>query len=515
MSPVDYILCAAYLLLVLAGGVWLFRSQQTAREFFLAGGSLGWVVVGVSLMATMASSIGFLGAPAAGVRAGFTMLWSLVAIPAAYPVIVWFVIPFYRGLNIFTLYEYLERRFGLGVRLQGSGLFIARRITWMAASLYVPAKVMTVVTGGAVPEWAGVVTLGVFAAAYTTLGGIRAVIWTDLAQAAIMFGGIGTALFLLLRHVPDGLAGLPALAAAAPGAPAPETGSFAARLHTWVYSDFTVPAIVAAFTLDKLGHYGVDQMMAQRYLAARSARVARAGFTLNCVVFPLFFTLMITVGVSLRAFADATGLPPELPPDAIFPRFIAGHMPPGAAGLMLAALMAAAMSSIDSGVNACNVAVLNDFYHRLRGGYANLDAETATVPHAHPLRVARVSSLLVALAAIVLGCFVGGLGDVFRIALAFVNAFLGPLLALFILARWSRLAHARGVFWGAWVGIAATLVVVFADRLTVALAAWNGGAWWLSRAVSAVDFGFLWTSTAGFLATITPAWLLSLLLPRK
>ncbi|MFP4502517.1 MAG: sodium:solute symporter family transporter [Candidatus Hydrogenedentota bacterium] len=509
MHTIDYMLCGAYLVLIVGGGAWIGRGQRTARDYFLAGGSAGLVLVGASLMATMASSIGFLGGPAAGVQAGYRMLYSLVAIPIAYPIITRVVIPFYRRLQVYTVYEYIEERFDLSVRLLGSGLFIAWRITWMAVSLYVPAKVLAVATGGAVPAWVGVVGLGVLAASYTTVGGMRAVLWTDFAQALVMFGGISVALYILRTHVPGGLMHL-AAADAPLRLPESAAASENGWLHRLIYNDFTVPAIIVAFTLDKLGYYGVDQMMVQRYLVARSERVARTGFALNCLLFPLFFALMISVGVALQSYRASAGLPADIRPDAIFPYFITHHMPPGAAGLLLAGLMAAAMSSIDSAVNACNSAVMNDFYHRLRGGHANLGAGTADMHGAHPLRLVRLSGVVVMLVAIALGCVVGQLGDVFRLALALVNAFLGPLLAMFILARWSARAHARGVFWGVCLGVGLVAVVVLSEKLA-ALAGDNV----LRRVFAVLDVGFLWTSAVGFLAALAPGWLLSLVLPRR
>lgn len=506
LAPVDYGLCVVYLIGIALLGGWFFRNQRSARDFFLAGRTMGWLPLGLSLMVTLASSIGFIGAPTAAIHSGIIMLWSLVAIPLTFPVVIWVFLPFYNRLQLYTAYEYLERRFDVRVRLFASGLFILWRITWMAATLYVPAMVFHVATGKAVPVATGVIVFGLVATAYTAVGGIRAVIWTDVAQFFVMFGGVAVALALIDRSVSGGAAAVweAAQSAGKTHLTAPVPGWAAAgpwgKARLYLYTDFTVLAIMVSFTLDKLGNYCVDQAMVQRYFCAKSLRTARIGFALNCVAFALFFTLMTLAGIALIAFRAGHPVPESLRPDQVFPYFIAHYMPAGAAGLMLAAIMAAAMSSLDSGVNSCITAISNDFYNRLWRHRHNMDESVASEREAlSQVWLARISTVVLGICVIVMACFIGRMGDVFQIALKLVNSFIGPLFGVFTLAMFTRRAHGLGVLLGALLGAALAALIVFADKL--------------GPAFHVFDVGFMWVSALGFLTTYVLGYGLSLALP--
>lgn len=520
MTALDYSLCAAYLAFMVLMGAVFFRGQRSPREYFLAGRDVGWVAVGISLMATLASSIGFIGAPAAAQDSGVLLLWSLLAFPIVYPVVTRVFIPLFRGMNAYTAYEYLEKRFDLRVRLFASALFIFWRVTWMAVTLYVPALVLHVVSGETVPVYAGVIVLGVVTVAYTTLGGIRAVMWTDVAQFIVMFGGICAALVLTVGAVPGGIAGVwqtlldggkLRLTAAMPGW---NEAGLLEKLRLYAYTDFTVLAIIVGFTLDKFGNYCADQVLVQRYLAARSLESATRGFLLNCFAFSIYFTLLTFVGLTLFAFRQHTALPPGLKPDSLFPYFIAHYLPPGGAGLLLSAIMAAAMSSLDSGVNSCIAAITNDFYHRLWRGHASLEsAQDDPEANAARMRLARLSTAGLGVLVIALGCVVGHLGGVFELALKLINGFIGPLFGVFLLAVFTRRSRANCVFWGMLTGCLVTGVSILAEPLALGLAA--RGLDTSASIMRLFDIGFLWTSALGLLVTLAGGYTLSLVLPGK
>ena len=522
MSILDYALCAAYLALVLAIGAYFFRSQRSSREYFLAGRNLGWVVVGISLMATMASSIGFIGAPTAAIGAGSMILWSLIALPLSYPLVTRLFIPFFRNLRVYTAYEYLEHRFSLRVRLLASALFILWRTIWMAVTIYVPVMVLHVATDGRIPVAPAVIVLGAAATFYTAMGGVRAVIWTDIAQFVVMFGGVGVALYTVISHVPGGIGGVISAVSAAgkfsftATMPGWDGASLWERCRLYLYTDFTVIAILAGFTLDKFGNYCVDQVMIQRYLSAKSLAAARRGFLLNCFIFAAYFVLMISVGLALFAFRKHAALPADLRPDGIFPYFIAHYMPVGAAGLMLSAIMAAAMSCMDSGMNSCIGAITNDFYYRLWRGQINMESsDDDSASEQARIRLARYSCFGLGALIVAIGSVAGSLGTVFELALKVVNCFLGELFALFLLGLFFRRAGARGAFYGTILGSVLTALTVLAEPCTRwALAANGGQPSALSRLFSALDIGFLWTSLAGFLSTLLLGYLLSLVLDR-
>lgn len=518
MTALDYSLCIGYLAFVVLMGIVFFRGQRSPREYFLAGRDVGWLAVGISLMATLASSIGFIGAPAAAQGIGLILLWSLLAFPLVYPVVTRVFIPLFREMNAYTAYEYLEQRFDLRVRLLASGLFICWRVTWMAVTLYVPALVLNIVSSGTVSVHAAVIVIGVFTVAYTALGGIRAVMWTDLAQFIVMFGGVGAALILTVGAVPGGVAGvwetLMAAGKLRPAAVMPgwNEAGLLEKFRLYLYTDFTVLAIIVGFTLDKFGNYCADQVLVQRYLTARSLESATRGFLLNCFAFAIYFTLMTFVGLALFAFRQHAALPPGIKPDAVFPYFMAHYMPAGAAGLLLSAIMAAAMSSLDSGVNSCITAITNDFYQRLWRGQASLDsANTDAAEDAARMRLTRWSTVGLGVLVIALGCVVGRLGDVFELALKLINGFIGPLFGVFLLAVFTRRSRSHGVFWGMLAGCLVTGVSILAEPIAIWLAAHGLNAH--AGIMRLFDIGFLWTSALGLLVTLAGGYGLSLICP--
>jgi SSS family transporter len=495
LTTIDYLLLAAYAAAVLAIGFWRYRSAPSRREFYLGGGKLGWLPLGLSLMVSLASSLGFLAVPTAGQRAGALMLWSLVAFPVCFPIVVWMIVPFFRRLDLFSAYEYLERRFALRVRLLASGLFIAWRITWMAAVLYVPALAIHAASGGSLPVLPVVLVFGTLATLYTAFGGLRAVVWTDVAQFVVMFGGVAAALYAVLQCVPGGFGGVwqaaahsgkLQLAAAIPGW---EGAGLAERARLYLYTDFTAGAIIVSFTIGKLGNFGADQVMIQRYLSARSDRAAQGAFIANCIYFPIFFVVMLVTGLGLAAVRTQGLIPPSVRPDEALPYFVAHFVPSGLAGLLIAGIIAAAMSSFDSGINSSVTAFMSDFYRRLGWGGARGDHSEVFV--------ARLVSLGCGAMALGLALVVGNLGDLFEIALKVVNSFLGPLLALFVLAMFSRRANTFGAFWGGIVGIGLTAILVFAEALHNAA----GTETFIGQVAALLDIGFMWVSPLGFAAT--------------
>lgn len=513
ITQFDALLLLGYAGTVFVLGAYSSRRTVGAAGYFLAEREAGPIAVGISLLVSLASSLGYVAVPAAAGRSGLVMLWSLLALPLCYPIVVHIFIPFYRRLDMVTAYEYLERRFSWRTRALASGLFIAWRTTWMGAVLYVPAMALNVGTLGRIPIFMGVIALGVFATSYTALGGLRAVLWTNKAQFVVMFGGLAVALGAVCAQTPGGWNEVLQLASASGKLnwTAPVSGwddaSWIGRIRLLLYADISIPAIVTGFTVLKLANYGADQLLVQRFLSARSTREASRGFALNCAAFAVFFALMTFTGVAFSVFAGAHRFPATLRADQVFPYYVAHHAPSGLAGLMLAGLLAAAVSSIDSGINACASAFCNDFVRPLRGTSASAGSRDT-------VSAARLVSVLVGASAIAIGCVVGGLGDLFEIALKVVNGFAGPLLALVVLAMFSKRASEPGVFYGALLGCAFTALLVFAGPLAGTIESAGAGpmrplALWLRT----LDVGFLWVCPLGFGVSLASGSVLDLVAP--
>lgn len=473
MHPLDHIVVAAYLLFTLGLGIY-FGRHQTRREFFAAGGSMGWLVVGLSVMATLFSSNSFVMYPSAAFGSSLRVGLTLVAITLMAPLVVWVFIPVYARLRCVTAYEYLEKRFHVSVRCLASGLFILLRIGWMASATYAASLVIASVAE--VPQVAVIMSLGVVAIVYTMLGGLRAVMWTDVIQFFIFAATILLALGLLVAQSGLGVGGIArTYFEGRAGLVVDFTPSLTMKYGSW--------AILIGIFLEGLSAFGADQVAVQRYLSARSVRTSQLGFGINLLGMWIVIPGLLAIGVGLYSYyehhpeelapvlaqARAERSEGEVPPfdeqhagrdvraanlsDQALPQFVRVHFPPGMVGLFLAALMAAVMSSIDSGIHSVTTALVLDFRDRLRPAWRPQDA-------ARDVTLIRVLVVVIGAISITLACFVGPLGDVFEIAKKTTAAFGGPLLAVFILALFFRRASTPGVFVGTLSGAAITMALM-------------------------------------------------------
>jgi SSS family transporter len=503
---IDYAVCVVYLLGISGlGSYFFFKSEKTTKSYFLAGREMGWLPVGLALMATLTSGIGYLGQPAGSVKYGLITLWQLLALPLSYPVVVYVFMPFYHRLGVYTPYEYLERRFSVGVRALTSGLFIVWRITWMAAVIYAPALVLSIVSDDKIPLKWSVLVMGVLSTIYTALGGTKAVMWTDVVQFFVMFGGMFAAAGVILWMVPGGLSEIWQTLSAGgklnftATIPKWDTAGLFGKFNLYLFTDITAMSIIISATVGKLGNYCVDQAMVQRYLTSRDLKTARQGFLCNCFAYAIYIVIMGVVGAALFAFAKHFSFPKSLRNDEVFPYFIAHMMPIGIAGLLVSAIYAASMSSLTGGINSVITALTNDFYNRFRFGHVNLDDTRMTAgQQAQHVLLARVGTLVLGVIETILALYVGKMGDIFEISAKLINGFIGPLFGIFMLAMFTRRAHAVPTLLGGLVGSVLTGLTIFGEQLKL----------------PAFDVGFMWPSTVGLVVTFGVGYILSWILPR-
>lgn len=453
MHPFDYAAVGLYLAMMLGLGAW-FGRNQSRREFFAASGSMGWLPVGLSVMATLFSSNSFVFYPAAALGDSLRIGLSLIAFALMTPVVIWVFIPVYARLEVETAYEYLELRFHVAVRTLASGLFVLLRIGWMASATYAASVVVSSVTGWG--QTTVIIALGAVSVGYTMLGGLRAVMWTDVIQFCVF----GLTILLTLGLIAQ-------LSGAGPAEMVRTYFSGRERLLIDFSPSLTLPfgswAILVGVFLEAVSAFGVDQVAVQRYIAARSERESQWGAAVNLAGMWIVLPGLLMIGVALYTWF--LGHPAELgegtlsemlaadpaAADRAMPRFVRLHFPPGMAGLFLAALMAAVMSSIDSGVHSVTTALVVDFRDRLFPSARPQDPR-------NEVRWIRLTVVAVGALAVTLACFVGPLGSVFDIGKKLTAAFGGPLLAIFVLALFSRRA--------AW------LPVLLSVSLSTALTLW-------------------------------------------
>lgn len=445
MSGLDWWVIAIYLGGTLGLSAWLARRQTSAADYYVGGRTLPWWALAISILATQSSANSFIGIPAYVALVpggGLTWLQYELMLPLAMIVVMLVLVPVLRGLGVISVYEYLERRFDRRTRLALSVVFLLSRGLATGVALYAAALVVQVCTGLSLP-WAIVLTGGI-TVVYDTLGGMRAVVWTDVIQMAVLVAGIGLCGAIAWGQIGGGEAILaahdPARLAAIEWAHGMGDG---ARAPLWGF--------VAGGLVLYISYYGVDQSQAQRTLSATNVSGAQRALVLNGMVrFPLtlaYAGLGLAIGaVALREPALREAVPANRL-DLLVPRFIEMYVPSGARGLLVAAILAAAMSSLDSALNSLSAATLRDFVE------PHVGAERA-------LRAGRLVTLGWGVVIVGFGLTVGGLASSVVEGINRIGAlFYGPLLAAFACGILDRRARGPAVLAGVAAGLAVNLLL--------------------------------------------------------
>lgn len=451
MRTLDLAVIAAFFVLTLGLGLWVSRRAQSADDYFLGARDLpAWAVM-LSVVATETSALTVISVPGIGARGDFTFLQLAFGyLVGRIAVAVW-LLPGYVDGHQQTAYQRLEARFGANTRRMLSVVFLFTRFMADGVRIFAGAIPLALVTGWDV-GWA-IVAMGAVTLAYTFVGGLKAVVRADALQLGVYMAG-----------------GLVALAVAVQlaGGPIPvwQAADAADKLRLFDFSlSFSAPfvfvgAMLGGAMLSAASH-GADHLIVQRLLATRSLRDARFALVGSGLLVIVQFTLFLAVGTAIWAAGLA---PAELPGDQVFARFIVQHLPVGVAGLLVAGVLAAAMSTISSSISALASSMTNDLYASISG---RSDPK-------HLLAVGRAFSLLwgLLLTAGALGFHMLGSGrdtPVVVLALSVASVTYGTLLGALVLAAWggrlgSRLSG-RDVITGAALAMPCMLVLVFAGRL--------------------------------------------------
>lgn len=472
LSFVDYSIVFAYLAGIVGMSWWFARRQRTGTDYFLAGRAMGALPLGASILANQASAISLVGAPAfVALREGGGLRWLQyeLAVPLAMLLLIAYLLPALRSVPGSSIYEYAERRFGRGTRRALAGAFLLSRGLSLGVILYASSLVVSAATGLGIIG--SLLTVGLLSVAYTSLGGIVADIWSDVLQLALLWlGTLVSAVYLLFR---------PGVVTAIPGdrvqAIVPEFGAHA--------GSFTLGPMLLGGLFLYLAYYGCDQSQAQRLLTAKDDRAARRALVMCGVLrFPMVLTYclfgLLLAGL-LRSDATFAAALAGQPADSLVPIFITNYLPAGLRGLLVAGILAAAMSSIDSALNSLAAVTLEDVFGRPAGEQG--------------VWTGRLTSLSWGLFAVVSGLVFAKSGTgVLELVNLIGSAFAGPLLGVFSLG-----VLVPGV--GGRSAVAALLAGLGAN-LALAL-----GAPWLS---------WLWWNPAGWLVTLAAGMLLARRAPR-
>src|SRR5262252_7322938 len=481
LHPLDIVIIVLYLAMLAGVGLYFSQRQKSLDEYFLAKQSMAWLPVGLSLMAALDSAIDYLMQPSATIRYGLILLIGTSSWIFLYPWVSKVTLPFYRRLNYFTAYEYLEKRFDVRVRALAALIFIVWRLGWMATAIYVPSLAISTATGDRIPLTLLIAGLGALVTLYTALGGIEAVIWNDVAQFCVRFGGLAAVVVIAAMSVQGGFGHIWEIAASAgkTSAIAPVdfgSGGFVERVQAFFFQPLSVVSIMFSMVVGRMASYTSDQIMVQRLQTTKSLKDARQAFIVNAAGDALWMFALSFVGLALLAFFQTRPLPQDFQTDKILPYFMSLTFPAGIVGLVIASIMAASLSSVDSAINSCTSVLVIDIYNRLIRGVST--ARTAA-SDAGDVFLSRVATVGFGVLGTILALNVSKIGSLLEIANKLINAFSGPLFGMYILAMFSRRATSAAALVA---GVAGSLVSYYVA--------------YMSR------IGFMWPSTLGFAATL-------------
>ena len=452
MRSLDLGVIALYAVAMLAIGRFYKNRVQTSDDYLLGGRSMSPLMIGLSLFATLTSTLSYLAFPGEMIKNGPMMFSQLMGFPVAMLIIGWVLIPRFMDQEVTSGYELLEKRLGLTGRLLGATMFMALRIVWMSAILYATTNKVLVPLLGLDPFWAPFVSaaMGVITLVYAAEGGMRAVVVTDAMQSLIMCAGA----VVVVAVVTVDLGGV--------GAWWPKVWAEHWQEPVfWFRADVRVTFMGAMLNMLvwMTCTCGSDQMAIQRYLSTRDVKSARRSFGVHLLTEVLMAVLLALVGLAVLAYftnhpeglSSATALVDQA--DELLPQFVVTVLPGGLAGLVIAAMLSAAMSSLSSGMNSASAVITTDFMSRLQ--------KTQWSQH-ETVRAARIASVLIGVITVLLSMFVGQLAsNLLELCIKVVNLLTAPLFVLFFLALFVPWANPRGAIAATFASVSVAVGIAF------------------------------------------------------
>ncbi|MCK4998683.1 MAG: sodium/solute symporter [Anaerohalosphaera sp.] len=438
-GALNYIILGVYLAVMVGVGVLFAGRQKSSEDFFLAGRSMPWLVVGMSMYASLVSAVTYMGVPAMSYGDNVAIIFGVMMSPVVAPILIFAFYPVYRRLNVTTSYEYILHRFGMGARFAVSSLFILARLGWLGTVIFAPALALSVATG--IDVRLAIVLMGLLATVYTALGGLSAVLWTDVAQFVILVGGAVWVAVSLIVNVDGGAGGII------------EAASEAGRLDVFDWrvdiGKMTAVAAMVSYFFSFMQDYGTDQVTVQRLMAVKNSKGVAKAIIFNSINDIVITALLLFIGLGLLAYYQQGGneLGEGIGGDKILPYYIITSLPVGMSGLIITAIFAAAMSSMDSGINSVATVVMNDFVKPLSSRQLS-DAGTVAM--------SRVFTVVFGVFATIAAFFAAEIGSIVKAWSTFMSLFAGPVLGIFLLGMLFK----RATFAGWVVGCAVSLPVM-------------------------------------------------------
>src|SRR6266550_2828474 len=425
LDKFDFAIIALYLAGITLFGLRFRKRQRSLRDYFLADRSIPWWAIALSIVAAETSTLTIISIPGLAYDTNFTFLQVVLGYLAGRVIISFVLLPHYFRGDLYTAYELIERRFGRNLRSLTAGLFLITRVAAEGVRVYAVSIVVSIALGTG--EIASIAIITALTLIYTFEGGLAAVIWTDVVQTGIYVIGTLLGIATIVHYVPGGWAHIHQIAAASG-----KLRVFDFTFSFWKPYTFWAGLIGGAF-LTTASH-GTDQLIVQRLLAARNQRQSVAALLSSGITILFQFALFLTVGVMLYAFYRAPSASFGKP-DRIYPQFIVSHMPHGISGLLIAAILAAAMSNLSAALNSLSSSSVFDFYLR----------HSPSTDERRRLQISRIATVVWAL--VLFGLAVLSLhkvGRVVEVGLQIASVAYGALLGVFLLGVLTRRANQTG-----------------------------------------------------------------------
>lgn len=467
ISPLDLAIVIAYLVGITLFGMYFRRGQRDIRDYFLGGRTAPWWALAFSIVATETSTLTIIGTPALAYAGNLAFLQLVFGYLLGRVLIVLVLLPGYFRGECFTAYQLIEKRFGERMRAVAAATFLVTRALAEGVRVAAIALVVSVVLGTS--ERPTVFIVIALTLLYTFEGGMRAVIWTDVIQLILYFTGSIAAFILLLQRIPGGWAEVAQVAAVSGHKLQVFDLAFSLSTKYTLWSGLLGGAFLT------MASHGTDQTIVQRLLAARSERDSKKALLASGIIVLVQFTLFLLIGVMLFVFAQHTPLlATGEPADKIFPLFIVREMPHGLAGLVLAAIVAVAMSNASGSLNSLAASSVLDFQRLRRPDWSGHDPDEpgrGRPPQPAPMESgpaqflarSRRATLLWGAVLLVFGMF--RWGPVLEAGLTIASLPFGALLGLFLLGTIDRRSAPRGALGGMFAGLAAVLLVYGSTRV--------------------------------------------------
>ena len=420
---INYLIVVLYLLAMMGVGFYFSRRNNSSDKFFKGGGKIPWWAAGISIWATALSAITFLSIPAKTFATDWGMFWFNMMIVAVVPIVINYYLPLFRKLKVASVYEYLETRFSGSVRSLASAFFCIFMFARVAIVLFLPSLALNAVTG--INIYLCILLMGIVTIIYCTMGGIEAVVWGDVIQGFLLIGGAILSLIWLIGGIDGGLSGLFQVA------------TQEQKFHLFNFRfDWTQPVFWVAILgglSNALLTYTSDQSVVQKYLTVKDRKGTERGIWLNgLLTIPttfLFFGIGTALFVFFRQHPDLLNIGMSNT-DSIYPHYMMCQLPTGVSGLLIAAVFAAAMSTLSSNINSSTTVMAEDFYAKWKKGVSDRGK----------VRFARIAGIVVGslgvAMALALATFdIASLWDQFNFFLGLLTSGLGGLFLMGIAAK--------------------------------------------------------------------------------